>query len=288
MRRPFDPYNVSIPRSLDLAHILPEFESLAEAEARKQALERGLRRANCVELANQLASCTSGPLSDFHCLSGACPVCMRAWRRWFFATTSRVANKFRTGESNQGCVVSLVPRDSQAPATQLQTLDLKIVGLAIRRGLGVIDLGLPAVGGLDISFNEDARQIRAAHFQVHANFAVLGIEDSPAARRRLRQALASAIPLEPTSSHPIMVQPLRDWPRQLSYMFKSTYVRRLSIVDRQGRANTLRFPMKMAQTVEVATLLDTHGVFDRLLLHGVALKGSSFMSDSGPLRPGKL
>jgi hypothetical protein len=288
MPKPFDPHNLRIPRSLDLTHMLPEFESLAEAEARKQALERGLRRANCVELANQLASCTSGPLSDFHCLSGACPVCMRAWRRWFFAATSRMASKFRSGESHKGCVVSLVPRDSQALATQLQTVDLKIVALAIRRGLGVLDLDLPVVGGLDISFNEDARHIRAAHFQVHANFAVLGIEDSPAARRRLRQALASAIPLEPTSSRPIMIQPLRDWPRQLSYVLKSTYVRRLSIVDKRGRANTLRFPLKMAQAVEVATVLDTHTVFERLLIHGASLSGSGLTRDSQPRRHGKL
>jgi hypothetical protein len=279
MRKVIDPFLIHIPRADDLSLVLPGFETVAEAEGRKQTLERGLRRAGNLELANQLAACASGPLSDYHCLSGACPSCMRAWRRWFFAATSRVADAVRE-EEGHGCVVSLVPHHSQAQPTLLHTLDVKAVVDRICQGIDSLELDLPVIGGLDISYNEDARKVQLSNFQVHANFAVFGLENDAAARRDLGRALASVIRLERTASRPILVQPLRDRPRQLSYMLKSTFVRRLSIVDQQGRANTLRFPMKMAQTVEVATLLDTHTVLDRLLLHGVDLKGSRMSSSA--------
>jgi hypothetical protein len=106
--------------------------------------------------------------------------------------------------------------------------------------------------------NEDARKIQPSHFQLHANFAVFGFEDDEAARRKLRRALASAVQLERTASRPILVQPLLDRPRQLSYMLKSSFVRRVAIVDGRGRANTLPFAMKMAQAVDVATLLERY------------------------------
>jgi hypothetical protein len=274
MGKPIDPFLIYIPRADDLSLVLPGFETIVEAEARKQTLERGLRRAGRVELANRLAACAGGPMDEFHCLSGACPICMRAWRRWFFAATSRVADAVREEEGHGGCVVSLVPRHSQAPPTLLHSLDLKAVVSRIRQGLDRLELGLPVIGGLDISFNEDARKIQPSNFQIHANFAVFGLENDAAARRDLGRALASVIRLERTASRPILVQPLRDRPRQVSYMLKSSFVRRLSIVDGQGRANTLPFAMKMAQTVEVATLLDSYTLLDRLILHGATLRGN--------------
>lgn len=261
--------------AFDIAKRLKNFESIATVRQRRDNLMQSLRMAG--KQGRQL-SAALGACGRYRrgrnppCGSPACPACLREVRRWF--VDQAVSLLPATATSPFGVVVTVIPAGWQAGRGHLGTLDLNMVKSAIWRSIHALWLGDYAIlGGVDVSFNESAITPGLGHYQLHATVAILGYPTDSASVNQLNTVLRQHFTLEPTAPCPVKVVPLRSRSRQLSYLLKSVFSRRVSISDSRGRANTLKFPLKAPHAREIAMWLDTYKTTDRLILHGVRREG---------------
>lgn len=126
-----------------------------DADSQRRFLAKRLRRfagsfPGAAELADRLISCKP----DNRCLSGACPVCMRAAQRTFVGLLSACC------ETDEVVAVSMISRNWQAPVGQLQSLDLNDIYFAFEDIYGHHYFGSSycIALGLDVSLNDDTRK----------------------------------------------------------------------------------------------------------------------------------
>ena len=146
-------------------------------------------------------------------------------------------------------------------------------------------LSYPILGGIDVSLNESAGSKAGGWFQVHYAFAIFGHDDSDEARHQLEGDLGSVVKTEPTADRPIYSQPIRNPMEQLSYLNKSRFSKRLSIIDNRDQKNTLYFDLQADPTAEISAWLDRYTFTDRLLLQnlrrvGDRLRPSAWKNDN--------
>jgi hypothetical protein len=277
----FNPHLAKISKRRDLTLLLPNFESAVTVRKRKKALEAHLRARHGDYLADRLASCRSGRRNERRCLSGCCPVCLRAFRRWFFQATKAVADNVGRGSYAGHCVATVVPANLKVPPGRLSKVDLLKLRATVWRSLEKADLPGPVIGGVDVSYNEDAQKLVPPHWQVHIAFAVLGVDNDKAARSAVTDAITAAFDLEPSAATPVKVKRLSKPAKQISYLLKALFFRRVSIIDRRVHRNTLPNPppLKRRQLVELSKWLDSHAMTDRLILHGARRGGLKIVAD---------
>lgn len=204
----------------------------------------------------------------------------RELRRGFTDQAVSVARITRTETGHLGVVVSMVPAGMIAQVGELHTIAPKDLKKAVWKALhkGEATNGYKAIGGIDVSFNEKAGADREpGHYQVHANIAVLGYPSDERASEVLRHTITNELELEPTAAVPVQIKPLRKPMEQLSYLMKRLFTRRVSIIDRRGRRNTLHLPLKPAQAAETATWLSGFAQTDRMILKGLRQQGNKIV-----------
>jgi hypothetical protein len=274
-----NPYAVEIEADRDLALLLPGFETVEDTLASRNHLVRALRQRGAGMVADRLERCCEKIANiTAPCLSGACRRCTRERRRWLYSEMSNLL-AWRNG---RGVIATIVPSGACAMAGELGRIDLQRLGNELQELLAKVS-SLPVVGAFDVSFNEVAgssRESASAHYQAHAAVAILGSTARSLLRSRLVRTFESAGALDDLARRPLVVQPLNDAPRQLSYLLKGIFARRLSILDSRGRANTLSFPLKALQAAEIAEWLDSHTFRDRLILANVALVDATLVQTS--------
>lgn len=264
----------------DPVKLLPGFESVADVQRRSDILIRPLRRSNAAnarDLAERLAKC--GRLAKGQrewCLSTSCPPCMRQMRRWYTNEIVTIAETCRFVGEPYGVVVTVVANGLTAPLGLLQGIELSKVQRRFWKAMKRLKIdGYPIVGGIDISHNLVSGSKQPGFYQVHLSFALLGYPDSKANCEALKELVQDAFRLEPTAHRAVVVNPVRDPVRQLSYLLKGTFQRRVSYIDDRGRRNTRTdLLVKLPQRVEIARWLDRSTFTDRLLLYGVRRVGS--------------
>lgn len=283
----FNPFQVRIPKKRDLAKLLDKFESVHDARTRKAALVAHLRSAHSSNLAARLATCDLPGRRRDYCLSAGCPVCLRAMRRWFYSATKAVADRIELRQDSGHLVATVIPSNLQFAPGQLSKLNLLTLRSHVWRSLAKANISTPVIGGVDVSFNEDARGIVAPHWQVHVAFAVLGAGSDAAARKQLVKAIGAGFDLEPTAKEPLKVQQLKNPAEQLSYLLKALFLRRVSIIDKRGHRNTLPNPpgLKRPQLVELSEWLATHALTDRLILYRARRVGIKIVANVSKRAP---
>ncbi len=261
---------------------LAKFETLGMTRERNVHLARTLLRrgkARDADLARRLNDCgslTRGQRS--WCNSPACAICMRETRRWFTSTVSELIEK-RALMPPHGVMVTVVPPQFRASLGKLSKLDISALRRRFWRSIDKLQLGnVPVIGGLDISFNESAILKEPGHYQVHLAFVVPGLRFAPKRfRKALSRKIAAAFDVEGIP-RAVVVQPLRDLVPQVSYLLKSMFSRRVSIVGRRGRADTKSHSLKTCQLIEIAHWLDAGSLTDRMLLHGIRRQNYTLIS----------
>ena len=149
---------------------------------------------------------------------------MRMTRRWFFSAIKQVQ------PTPPGLVATIIPPGGRVPSGNLYRVDMQRLGKDLEAPLSSVT-SQPMIGGFDVSFNQDAaRGTDNDHFQVHAAVASSGSANW-SFRSRLAKALRAHKSLDLSVPRPLVVQPLNDPARQLSYLLKNAFFRRLSIVD---------------------------------------------------------
>ena len=116
---------------------------------------------------------------------------------------------------------------------------------------------------LDVSWNVQSAVGEEDHWQMHWHGVVGGL--TPEAKQSLREALKrDADPY----SRPLLTEPLTTPARQLAYMAKPNFIRRVALVKADGRRNTRKESLSLAQEVVLACWLSSYRVEQRFLQIG--------------------
>jgi hypothetical protein len=241
---------------------------------RDERLVLALRQINRHDLAEDLQAGLGGhkPLPEWS--HGA----YRDLRRWLTDMATTLAHEAKKETGHLGVTVSIIPAGLIAPLGGLSAIVPRQMREQIWKSLDRAIPGYHAIGGFDVSFNELAgRSQPPGHYQIQLACAVLGYPRDKKSREQLREALKAAFSLEPSAHIAVQVKVLRDLIEQLSYLLKRLFVRRVSIIDKRGRRNTLHRPLKSHQAAEIAAWLSGFPQTDRLLLYGLRRKGDAIV-----------
>lgn len=282
-KRGFDPVKALEKGKLkyDLATLLEDFETSEIVASRNDKLMARLHRhlgLRALPLITKLESCSATKRrSPEPCFSPACSMCGRAFRQWLFNQAYALWSEQKKRTGHRGVVVTLIALDLIAAPGMLTDIDLKAAKAMWWKRIQKLGLEYPVIGGIDVSFNERASSAEAGHYQVHFAFAILGHSSKKDDREKLKEQIKSVFELEPTARRPVHVKPLGGPIEQLSYLYKTEFSRRVSIIDRRGKPNTLDYPLKGTQAAQIAVWLDSSTMLDRLLLHGLRRRGAEIV-----------
>jgi hypothetical protein len=238
-----------------------------QARTERRQLVKVLRRHgkgndSALRLADILENCSK----KHRCLSAACPVCSRAFQRWFVSAASSIVSR-----KKQWHVASLVWRAHRFPEGKL---DPDTMFEALRRHLRVslrrAEIRL-AIGGFDISMNEHEDGKFVPHWRPHAW--ILVATKNP---KRLRKHLKTKFPASKRVRRPLRIVRYDGSPTALAYALKTDFLRRVSLPRKRKspsnttRRNTRDRPLRSTQKIELALALHRIGLPDRVFQLGRA------------------
>jgi hypothetical protein len=257
-------------------------KSAKEARRERNLLVKALRRSGSAE-----ASVVAGMLAACHlrrpCLSGACPLCMRAAQRIFVhACRNLFEHHNRDMES-----VNIISARRAIRYGRLHRHDLfRGIDTRLRRALSAA--GVSAVGGFDVSANEDETNAFRRHWMPHAWILAPGRR-----MRRVAEDLRDWFPAATIVPRPMRMTSFDGAPRGFAYALKPDFDRRISLRPRwfaDGSRSTFSTRKKSiwaAQRVELALALNRAGIDARLFLKGyqlVELRGEVEVVRTSPIR----
>jgi hypothetical protein len=242
-----------------------------EAEVRRRQTVKILRRHGkfdpaAIKLAAKLDSCRPRQ----RCLSLACHECRRAEQRVFVAAGEQLINRSkRTGVT----VISVVYSDARVPDRGLAKVPSLFGRMAHYLRAALIQAGVrQAIGGFDVSANEDASVGFAPHYRPHAWLFV------PTSQiERCESVFRQHFPPSATVRRPVVMQTFDGNRGGLAYALKGEFERRISLpreVQRDEtakRRNTRHRALLARQKLELALALDRISLDARMLFLGLRL-----------------
>jgi hypothetical protein len=245
----------------------PKSASWAAQERRLlvNALRREGRR-EAIAVPRLMSDCELGR----PCLSGACPICMGAFQRMFVHATRNLYDD----HNRDMLAINIVSANRAIRYGRLHLHDL-FRGIRKRLLDALEYLGLPALGGFDVSGNEHEARAFGPHWMPHAWIIAPG--------RRARQVTAELdewFPATETVPRPLHRKRFDGDPLGFAYALKPDFARRISLKPRtleDGNRSTFSTRKKSiwgAERVELALALDRAGLDARLFLHGYELVAS--------------
>lgn len=257
MKHVFNPFNCKIPRKFDPKFHLDDFERLRDAKTEKgrriKILEKGNRA--CRRLAKKLRRCKK----KARCLSDACPVCKRQFRRWF---VSRVCPLF---EGHECQFATVIPEIRQLLPGNLEDLSYRTMNDTLVKNLNRTGLGdLTIVGGIDIDFRTANESGAPSYWQPHFHFIATG-HGSDGIRRIKRSCKKKG---KNPVRVPVRLEPVEDLIESVSYTVKGVNWERAGYRAKNGRRQRRRLPLKPQQLREILLFLDSHPMTGPLLMRG--------------------
>ena len=240
----------------------------ANDEQRRHKLIGGLRdgRGPAVHrLADILAKCRP----NRPCRSPACPLCAREAQRCTFslieATIRRPAREL---QRNRMTMLTVVPAAGIIAPEELTAEACRAVAAEIRAGIAAV--GLPAVGTLEVSFNEDATGKVEPHWCAHGHPILPNWLDD-----RQRDLLSERFPRVELGRRPIDIRELDQRENAPLYANKSDHVRRVSYLDtsnpnRKPYRNTRRRELRPEQAAMLALVEHRLGFLNRLITNRIS------------------
>lgn len=275
MTRAHDPWlkSANPPPEFDIRRWTPidpdgsRFETPKDVTERKAVRRRLLRNGDQVHwrIAKQIDACYDGE----PCGHQFDPNCSRTWRiNWVLRAAEAIQAHYADTPLT---MATLAPAAGCIEPGELGTFSVgKHKNLLrtrlIRAGLGHV----AAIGGLDVSYNEDAAKKWSPHWQFHDHLIFIGVDGD-----QIKARLLDYYPETEAILEPIYTEPVTDVLGALSYCYKSAFFRRVSIIDRRGHRNTLPYKgIKDPHLRELAAFLGTVNFSDRLFLRGFRRRGA--------------
>jgi hypothetical protein len=250
-----------------------DIESFNDAVARRsdhcRVLKNGGHESES-SLVRKLSACRKAR----RCGSGACPVCLRLYRRRLLQEAEHL---FQTHAD--WTRVSIIPADLDIPGGSLSgiRLDMQVKRLRKRLERSAPCLSKAIVfGGIDFSFNIEENDETQGYWQGHL-YLLIAKKNT----RVLREAVKAAFLPEETAPRPYRFRAVDNAPAAVTYAFKSMFNRRSRyFVDGEPRTRTL--PLKPHQLRELLGHLDDFPIGARLFLRGVRRNGKKLQQITKP------
>jgi hypothetical protein len=240
-----------------------------EAEQQHQQRIRFLRKHvrhnhEAAAVAERLEKCNSYR----HCLSGACPICSRLFQRWFVRATKPFIRDYLDIENRQLLAISLVPTSRKIKPGRLLEFSINDLHRRLKYALNRSNVGI-AIGGIDLSFNEDQEGEYKPFWNGHLYAITSGEKDDICAKLKGVTGRSIAIP------RPKKVTRFENTARRRSYAMKMHFDRRVGYTEfkiRNGRRrkcrNTKGDRLLAAQRLELLLFLDQVGFVTRVFFRG--------------------
>jgi hypothetical protein len=220
---------------------------------------KGRGDAELEALAALLESCRA----EKRCLSAACPLCGRAFKRMMVAKAIEAVDGAQVRKPKRRLhALSLVPITGIHPAEDPANFDL--ANASRRMSYALTKAKLPwAIGGWDFSYNINELDDRDPVWSVHG-YLVIAIRRKDRARQRLKPYF----PRSPDVCRPIILSRFKNRPRRMSYAFKMHFKGKKAKEDEKGR-NQEAFTLRKEQRLELYRALHRFGLASRVILFGM-------------------
>jgi hypothetical protein len=252
----------------DIKPLLPEFETLKEAEERQMKMLLALEEENlaATTVTHLLRWCQGGG-----CMLSMCPACVWRLRICFILGARSCADQVRS-VLNQGrelpvVTFSAVLNKGRYPVNQLHQMDLPSVKRRVQRKHQGARFPL-AFAGINISFNETSFPKNPPFWQAQVEGVVVGLEVDA-----VKAALDRQYP------HAASVPRALEWselPQVLSSVIHPTFVRQVTHIDNTGRQTTDNYDLDAPQLRELALALGRFKLPERYALTGCRRRSSLF------------
>ena len=230
-------------------------------------------------LADKLEACAP---PRYPCLSGACPICIRAQQRWFVRDTMQVLRPLVRDPRYRPQVLSLVPEFGRIPAGSLSAFDIDAFLVSMREALKACGIDHYKLG-LDVSLNQRAGVKSPGFWQLQ----LWGFFHKP--KRGWPTQLKALLNPNGGVTRPVEVKKPDSLEAAAAYGVKDTFVRRLSYLktnlqreDRGECSNTRGRHLRGDAWVELMLFLDRIGLERRILLSTINLSLPPLHSRNDP------
>jgi hypothetical protein len=255
----FNFYSADINEDFDPAKYLRDFETLSEAHDRRRRLVTALPELG--EPGRALAERLSG-CGFTKCRSAGCPVCLRAFRRWWGSTLA----EYMARDPEFWFTVSVVPADlfdlGHLDDFRWDHLKDRLRNQIVR---GPINETI-VLGGIDYELKhfDDHRAPRwCPHLYLLFSGGGEGLVKSTFRRHYLKSE---------DIKKPVLVTSQKTRDEDLvttaTYTFKARFKNRRPSTDRRGNRDTENDELAMHHQAELAILLDRQGFLGRIIRHG--------------------
>ena len=211
------------------------------------------------ELAEKLENCTKKE----PCESGACPKCLRKFRRWWYYETDKICDKYK-----KAYALTIVLYDELLENNQLNKYEPGTLKKRLRKQLVRSGFTKPVLGALDMDFDTELEC-----WMPHFHLLVLSSErEIKTLRKRFYR------PTEPIKGHSAMVlRPthhslIKDRDKQLTYLFKSYWVKKEIYIDETGKRRTRAFRLDKHELQTSLRYMDRVGIKGRLFLYKLRIR----------------
>lgn len=228
----------------DIREDLSGFESKQECIKESQIRQKALITERYHPQAEKLAECTTG----YRCTSPACPQCSRRHRGGFYHAATTLSNQY--DEVNQR-TVTLVYYSEAMTSKELKDFDPTRLQQRLRKQLERCGFRCPVIGGLEIDYHEDIQRW-VPHFHLLVIDDVEAIEKLRGYFKKEKRSMSSVAPSVQYISRPMLVQRLKDSPKQISYLCKQRWQSIHAYRDKDEKRRTSkrrldkkRFPLSL-------------------------------------------
>jgi hypothetical protein len=248
-----------------------------QASTRKKALKARLRAIKRLRRfrtdftdAQQLAEILEGCKPGQRCMSGACPACTRAFRRWFVSETQKLVND---AENQSLHCVSVVFTKSRTGEDQLLAFDPANMRRSLSDKARETDGLTWMVGGVDLSLNDDSQKSLGIAWQPQI-YAIAQATEGKGSFENLRKSHKS----NQFAKRPVQVKTYDGSTKAVAYAYKPDFLLRIAyekVRFRFGEPKTCwetrKVSLRPKGHVQAMLWMNKVGLVGRLLLVGVRM-----------------
>lgn len=270
MAFPFEPNKQrKQPHFYDIRKDLSGFETIAAVKKESQTRQASLTKGGNHTLAEKLADCTK----DCRCMSPACPRCVRINRRGFYHAAMTLSEQYN--RANQR-TVTLIYYSEAITSKQLKNFNPKQLKDRLRQQLTRCGFQNPVIGGLELDYHEDI-DLWVPHLHL---LVVDDINTLETLRNRYlakEKCPASDSTPEGYTSRPMLVQVLKNPPKQLSYLCKQRWQLIRPYEDpEKGKRRTRKLRLKKNEFIQSLIVLNSYTFSDLMFTFKVRVNCNEF------------
>lgn len=235
-----------------------------EPDSRQREAERDMRVAQLSAVKKTLADALADCRFRARCKLAICPHCARAYQRFMM---EKIRELWPTQPLTKATLVPASLQPQHLHAIKLPSIKRHLIRIFKR-----VEIDVPLVGFIDISFNVHGGGKWEAHWQPHLEF-IMPTESWKAIKEPLRLKLKT----NATVTRPLRGVEIRDYDHQASYAFKPVPLRKSFFEATSAKARPSEQHLIREQKLEFMLWLGDAPPHDRAFLRGVKLNNSKLV-----------